>query len=146
MAVVTERFGVHTRGDADVVDITPHVQQAVDRSGLVHGVATVFIPGSTAGISTIEFEPGLRQDLPAAFERIAPRNIPYAHDATWHDGNGHAHVRSSLVGTSLSVPFENGKLILGTWQQVVLLDFDNRPRQREVVVQIMGEGRDLQDD
>jgi secondary thiamine-phosphate synthase enzyme len=141
MAVATERFGVHTRGDADVVDITDHVQQAVDRSGIVDGVATVFIPGSTAGISTVEYEPGLQQDLPAAFERIAPRNIPYAHDATWHDGNGHAHVRSSLVGTSLSIPFENGSLILGTWQQVILLDFDNRPRSRKVVVQIIGERR-----
>ena len=99
----------------------------------------MFVTGSTAGVTTIEFEPGLLEDLPAAFERLAPQGLRYRHDETWHDGNGHSHVRASLLGPSLLVPFEDGRLLLGTWQQIVLVDFDNRPRRREIVVQLQGE-------
>jgi secondary thiamine-phosphate synthase enzyme len=98
----------------------------------------VFVPGATAALTTVEFEPGLVRDLPELFERIAPRDRPYHHDETWHDGNGHSHVRASLLGPSLTVPVQGGKLLLGTWQQIVLVDFDNRPHRRELVVQLSG--------
>lgn len=139
MAIVTETFRVETRGDTDIVDLTPKVKALLHGSGLRQGQALVFVPGSTAGITTIEYEPGLLEDLPAAFERIAPRGIRYQHEERWHDGNGHSHVRASLLGPSLIVPVAGGELLLGTWQQVVLVDFDNRPRHRDVVVQLTGE-------
>jgi secondary thiamine-phosphate synthase enzyme len=139
MALETDRVRVETRGDAEILDLTAEVQALVERHGFRAGHALVFVPGSTAGVTTIEFEPGLLHDLPAAFERLAPRGIRYRHDDTWHDGNGHAHVRASLLGPSLQVPFEDGRLLLGTWQQIVLVDFDNRPRRREIVVQLHGE-------
>lgn len=139
MAIVTDSVAISTRGDADVLDLTAEVQAVVSRHRFRHGQALVFVSGSTAGLTTLEYEPGLLQDLPAAFERIAPRGIPYAHEAAWHDGNGHSHVRASLLGPSLTVPFREGRLLLGTWQQIVLIDFDNRPRRREVVVQLSGE-------
>jgi secondary thiamine-phosphate synthase enzyme len=128
-----------TRGHGDMHDITDGVRDFVASTGLREGLVTVFVPGSTAAITTTEFEPGLRKDLPAALERIAPSDLPYAHDATWHDGNGHSHVRASLMGPGLTVPFAGGELLLGTWQNIVLIDFDNRPRNREVVVQVLGE-------
>jgi secondary thiamine-phosphate synthase enzyme len=139
MAVSTETITLQTKGDSDILDLTKKVQALVDRHRLRHGQALVFVSGSTAGITTIEYEPGLLQDLPAAFERLAPRDISYQHEETWHDGNGHSHVRASLLGPSLIVPVKDGKLLLGTWQQIILIDFDNRPRQREVVVQLTGE-------
>lgn len=139
MEIVTERFSVSTRGDADIVDITEHVVASISRRKLEAGNVTIFVSGSTAGITTTEYEPGLKKDIPAAFERIAPRSARYYHDDTWHDGNGHAHVRAALLGPSLTVPFHNGKLALGTWQQIVLIDFDNRPRQREITLQIIGQ-------
>jgi secondary thiamine-phosphate synthase enzyme len=139
MAIVTDTMVVATRGDADILDLTAKVQAVVSRHRFQHGQALVFVSGSTAGLTTLEYEPGLLRDLPAAFERIAPRGIPYAHEAAWHDGNGHSHVRASLLGPSLTVPFREGQLLLGTWQQIVLVDFDNRPRRREVVVQLSGE-------
>ncbi len=139
MPVTTQSFGVETRGNTDVVDITPQVTQAVEASGLHNGIATVFISGSTGGITTVEFEPGLRRDLPEMMEKLVPAGQRYHHDETWHDGNGHAHLRSSLVGTSFTVPFVSKKLTLGTWQQIVFLDFDNRPRRREILVQLIGE-------
>ncbi len=142
MAIVTDTVAVPTRGNAHMVDLTPLVQAVIERHRYREGHAVLFVVGSTAALTTIEFEPGLQQDLPAALERIAPRGIPYAHEQTWHDDNGHAHVRASLVGPSLVVPFDDGRLLLGTWQQVVLIDFDTRPRQREVVVQLAGELRD----
>jgi secondary thiamine-phosphate synthase enzyme len=122
-----------------VVDITPQVAQALEQSGLRDGLATVFISGSTGGITTLEFEPGLRRDLPEIMDKLIPAGQRYHHDDTWHDGNGHAHLRSALVGTSFTAPFVSGRLTLGTWQQIVFLDFDNRPRQREILVQLMGE-------
>ncbi|HVO10717.1 MAG TPA: secondary thiamine-phosphate synthase enzyme YjbQ [Vicinamibacteria bacterium] len=138
MALVTDAVAVSTRGDSQMLDLTPGVQDLVTRHRFREGQALVFVPGSTAGLTTVEFEPGLQRDLPAAFERIAPRGVGYAHEATWHDDNGHSHVRASLLGPSLTVPFRQGRLLLGTWQQIVLIDFDTRPRQREVVVQLSG--------
>jgi secondary thiamine-phosphate synthase enzyme len=140
MRIVTERLHVATRGDSEILDLTANVQALVEKHGFREGQALVFVPGSTAGVTTIEYEPGLLQDVPAAFERLAPRSLHYAHEDTWHDGNGHSHVRAALLGASLSVPFAAGRLLLGTWQQIVLIDFDNRPRRRDVVVQLSGEG------
>ncbi len=139
MALVTDSVSVSTRGDSHMVDLTGRVQEVVDRHAFREGQALVFVSGSTAGLTTVEFEPGLQKDLPAALERVAPRGIPYAHEETWHDDNGHSHVRASLLGPSLAVPFADGDLLLGTWQQIVLVDFDTRPRRREVVVQLSGE-------
>jgi secondary thiamine-phosphate synthase enzyme len=139
MKLITDSVSLSTRGDADIIDITPHVSALLGRHGFTHGQALVFVSGSTAGITTIEYEPGLLKDIPAVFEKIAPQNGRYFHEDTWHDGNGHSHVRAALLGCSLTVPFKDGRLLLGTWQQVVLIDFDNRPRRREVVVQITGE-------
>ena len=139
MTWVTEHVRLSTQGDGQVLDLTTRVQSVLTGTGLRVGQVTVFVPGATAGVTTIEYEPGLVRDLPVAFERIAPRNGHYYHHETWNDGNGHSHVRASLLGPSLTIPFSQGRLILGTWQQVVLVDFDNRPRQREVVVQVNGE-------
>jgi secondary thiamine-phosphate synthase enzyme len=139
MALVTDAVTVSTRGDSHMIDLTPRVQDVVDRHGFREGQALVFVSGSTAGLTTVEFEPGLLKDLPAAFERLAPRDLRYEHEETWHDDNGHSHVRASLLGPSLAVPFRDGRLLLGTWQQIVLVDFDTRPRQRQVVVQLSGE-------
>jgi len=136
--IETDRVSVSTRGDCEIVDVTPRVQGVLERHGFQEGQALVFVSGATAGLTTIEYEPGLLEDLPAAFDRIAPRGIRYAHEETWHDGNGHSHVRASLLGPSLTVPFQDGRLLLGTWQQIVLIDFDNRPRRRELVVQLSG--------
>ena len=138
MRIVTDRLHVATRGDSEILDLTGEVQALVGRHGFREGQALVFVPGSTAGVTTIEFEPGLLRDVPAAFERLAPRDLRYAHDDTWHDGNGHSHVRASLLGPSLTVPFADGRLLLGTWQQIVLIDFDNKPRERRLVVQLQG--------
>jgi secondary thiamine-phosphate synthase enzyme len=139
MALVTDTVSVSTRGDSEMIDLTERVQEVVRRHGFAEGAALVFVSGSTAGLTTVEYEPGLIEDLPDAFERIAPRDRRYKHEETWHDGNGHSHVRASLLGPSLTVPFRSGRLLLGTWQQIVLLDFDNRPRRRDVVVQLTGE-------
>lgn len=138
MKILTEYIPISTRGYTDIIDITGKVAAIIDRSDLESGLATVFISGSTAGVTTIEYEPGLIKDLPEAFEKLAPMGQRYHHDATWHDGNGFAHVRAALLGASLSVPFKDKTLLLGTWQQIIVVDFDNRPRRREVVVQLMG--------
>ena len=137
--LVTDRVRISTRGNDDVVDLTSKVQALVERHRLRHGQVLVFVSGSTAGLTTIEYEPGLVEDFPAALERIAPRSARYQHHERWGDDNGHSHVRASLVGPSLTVPVEKGRLLLGTWQQVVLVDFDTRARERDVVVQLWGE-------
>ncbi|HEX8598117.1 MAG TPA: secondary thiamine-phosphate synthase enzyme YjbQ [Chloroflexia bacterium] len=137
--VVTRKISTNTRGDGHTVDITVEVEKAVREAGVDSGVVTLFVIGSTAGLTTIEFEPGAVADLGRVFEKLAPRDAEYQHELRWHDDNGHSHVRAALLGPSLSVPFVSGKLVLGTWQQVVLVDFDTRPRKREVVAQIMGE-------
>jgi len=139
MALVTDTVAVSTRGDGEMLDITEDVQEVVGRHGFLEGAALVFVSGSTAGLTTVEYEPGLLEDIPAAFERLAPRDMRYKHEDTWHDGNGHSHVRASLLGPSLTIPFRQSRLLLGTWQQIVLIDFDNRPRKRDVVVQLAGE-------
>jgi secondary thiamine-phosphate synthase enzyme len=139
MAVYTASFTIETRGETDIVDVTDYVEDTLNRSGLSDGTATVFVGGSTAGLMTVEFESGLLQDLRDAFERMAPRNGYYAHNERWGDGNGFAHVRASMVGQDMSIPFSGKKLILGTWQQIILVDFDNRPRRREITVQVVGE-------
>ncbi|MEE9259020.1 MAG: secondary thiamine-phosphate synthase enzyme YjbQ [Nitrospinaceae bacterium] len=137
--VKTGTFGINTKGFADILDITGQVDAELRGSGFSDGTVTVFVPGSTAGITTIEFESGAVDDLKKAIERQAPVDIHYAHDARWGDGNGFSHVRAALMGASLTIPFKNRKLLLGTWQQIVLCDFDNRSRKREVLVQMMGE-------
>ncbi len=137
--VTNTRIHVQTKGDCELVDITRQVAQRVEESAVKDGTVTLFIAGSTAGLSTIEFERGLLSDFQSMWERTVPRGIPYSHDAAWGDGNGHSHVRASLLGPSLVVPFTDKRLTLGTWQQIVLVDFDNRPRSREIVLQIMGE-------
>ena len=128
-----------TKGFCDIHDITPKVRDFVYESGLWSGQVLIHVPGSTAGITTIEFEPGVLKDLCAALERIAPQDIPYAHDAAWGDGNGFAHVRAALLKPSLVIPVAGRELLLGTWQQIVLLDFDNRPRRRRIILQVMGD-------
>lgn len=137
--VTSERIRVQTGGDCEIVDITDQVSHAVEKSGLRAGTVTIFVSGSTAGVTTVEYEPGLIADLQTAFERLAPQGLDYQHNNRWGDGNGHSHVRASLLGSSMVVPFAEGRPMLGTWQQVVLIDFDNRPRTREIIVQIMGE-------
>ena len=137
--VVTKQISLQTKGECDIIDITPKVELQVAEAGINSGTVTVFITGSTAGISTIEFESGLLSDFQDMWQRNAPKNIPYKHDRRWGDNNGYSHVRASLLGASLVVPFNDKKLTLGTWQQIVLVDFDNRPRSRQVILQIMGD-------
>ena len=139
MSVHHLEIQLSTRGDGEMQDLTRKVSELITTTEIADGMVLVFIPGSTAGVTTIEYEPGLLQDFPAAMERLAPRKLDYAHDRRWHDGNGHAHVRASVLGPSLTVPIRGGELALGTWQQIVLVDFDNRARQRRVLVTIMGE-------
>lgn len=138
MRIKTSEFALQTKGFNDTHDVTAQVADAVRDSGLDNGVAVVFVPGSTAGLTSIEYEPGAVADLSEAVSRLAPADIPYAHDAAWGDGNGFSHVRAALMGASFSVPFASGRLLLGTWQQIVLVDFDNRARRRRIVVQLIG--------
>ena len=138
--VKTKKVKVQTKGNCDVVNITDETTDAVAQSGIVSGTVTLFNVGSTAGITTTEYEPGLvNYDIAAAFEKIAARNAVYEHEKTWHDDNGHAHVQASVLGPSLSVPVVDGQLTLGAWQQIILVDFDTRPRTRTIICQIVGE-------
>jgi secondary thiamine-phosphate synthase enzyme len=138
LELLTTEIQVSTRGDDHVLDLTADVQAVVDSHRLAEGNVLLFVAGSTAGLTTVEYEPGLVRDLPAMFERIAPRGARYHHEEAWHDGNGHSHCRASLLGPTLTVPVKGGRLLLGTWQQIVLIDFDNRPRDRQLVVQMWG--------
>lgn len=136
----TKKIQVRTKGNCDIVNITEQVGEVAAQTGVSEGTVTLFNVGSTAGITTTEYEPGLvNYDIRAAFEKIAPTNGRYEHEETWHDDNGHSHVRASLLGPSLSVPVVDGRLTLGTWQQIILVDFDTRPRTRTVICQITGE-------
>ena len=137
--IFTGEISLKTKGDGEIIDITAKVQKHLADSGITSGIVTVFVTHSTVGITTVEYEPGLVEDLGKLWERLTPKNIPYAHDAHWGDGNGYAHVRASLMGASLTIPFTDKKLVLGTWQQIIIVDFDNRPRSRTVIVQVMGE-------
>lgn len=139
MAVITKGLRIETNGDTDLIDITSEVARGVSESGVSSGTVTVFIPGSTAGVTTIEYEGGAIRDFQEAIERIAPKEIDYYHDARWGDGNGYSHVRAALQGASLTVPFTSSRLLLGTWQQIIVVDFDNRARSREIILQIIGE-------
>ena len=129
----------HTKGHCDIVDITREVNRAVAESRVESGIVTLFVTGSTGAISTIEAEGALLSDFQALWDKLVPRNVPYKHDRTWGDGNGHSHLRASLLGASLTIPFNNKRLALGTWQQIVFVDFDNRPRHRQLAVQIIGD-------
>ena len=139
--VKTQTIELNTQGNGEVHDVTDQVTDVVRASGLSDGIATVFVRGSTGAVSTIEYEPGLEVDLRDYFDRAVPQGIPYQHDRRWHDGNGngHSHVRATLLGPSLTVPFVEGRLTLGTWQQIIFVDFDARPRSRTLIVQVMGE-------
>ncbi|MFQ6083319.1 MAG: secondary thiamine-phosphate synthase enzyme YjbQ [Candidatus Aminicenantia bacterium] len=138
MKIATESISLSTKGFNDIKDITPLVIQKLRNSHLKNGIVTLFVPGSTAGLTTIEYESGLIKDFSEFLEKIIPSNIPYHHNQAWGEGNGFSHVRASLVGPSLTIPFSQGELLLGTWQQIVFIDFDNRPRSRRVIIQIMG--------
>ncbi|MDH5733545.1 MAG: secondary thiamine-phosphate synthase enzyme YjbQ [Candidatus Bathyarchaeota archaeon] len=139
LTVITKQLSLNTRGEGDMLDVTRNVAEAVGESNLKNGIVTVFVPGSTGALTTIEFEPGLLMDLPDILERVAPKSLAYEHEKRWHDGNGHSHVRAALIGPSITVPFVNGRLTLGTWQQIVFMELDVRRRSRNLVLQIIGE-------
>jgi len=137
--VVTRSIQLSTRGNSDMLDITQQVARAVQESGVSSGIVTIFAPSATSGLTTIEYESGALADLKQVFDEVAPEGRDYQHNLRWGDGNGHSHVRAALLGPSLTVPFTQGRLLLGTWQHVTYIDFDNRSRQRELVLQILGE-------
>ena len=137
--VKTVEISLKTSSETDVLDITGSVSEALRGSGISSGMVTVFVPGSTAGVTTIEYESGAIRDFKEAIDRIAPKGINYFHDARWGDGNGYSHIRASLLGPSVTIPFSSNRLLLGTWQQVILADFDNRARTRKVIIQILGD-------
>ena len=138
MIIYNETITLETSGFPDIIDLSGEISAVLSRSGVTDGLLTVFVPGSTAGITTLEYELGLLKDLPALCEKLAPRGVEYHHDQAWHDGNGFSHLLAALFKPSLAIPLENGSPILGTWQQVVLADFDNRPRSRSIIIQAMG--------
>ncbi|MBN9390716.1 MAG: YjbQ family protein [Chloroflexi bacterium] len=138
LQISTKTLQIATNGNNDVQNITEQVHSLLKQVGLSNGIVTLFVQGSTAGLTTLEFEAGVIADLEMMFERVASADLPYQHEARWHDGNGHSHVRAALLGPSLVVPFTERQLTLGTWQQIVLVDFDTRPRRREIIVQFMG--------
>jgi len=137
--IITRQFNLQTKGHCDIIDITPPVAQQVGETPIANGTVTIFVAGSTAGVTTIEYESGVLGDLQDMWERIIPENTPYQHDRRWGDGNGYAHVRAALLGASLVVPFNEKRMLLGTWQQIVLVDFDNRARSRQIILQLSGE-------
>jgi len=139
MSVYCGEVNIETNGDVDIVDITSDVQDVISKSKIKDGIVCVFVPGSTGSITSIEYEPGLMKDFPRILEKIAPKGIHYDHHKTWHDDNGHSHVRASLMGPSTTFPIRNGKLIHGTWQQLVFVELDTGPRNRNIIVQIVGE-------
>ncbi|MCD6536589.1 MAG: YjbQ family protein [Thaumarchaeota archaeon] len=139
MRVFQREVHIKTKGEGDIVDITDLVEKVVEESGIRNGVAHIFAIGSTAAISTMEYEPGLKEDLPNALERIAPKNVEYKHHLRWGDYNGHSHVRATILGPSLSVPVRGGSLVLGTWQQIIFIELDVRSRSRRFMVTVMGE-------
>lgn len=139
MKVLSDTIQLNSEGEGDIIDMTTQLLNIVKESKIKNGTVTIFVSGSTAAVTTIEYEPGLVHDFPEMLSRIVPKNIEYEHDNTWHDGNGHSHVRASLIGPSITIPIVRGKLTLGTWQQVVLLEMDTRSRNRSVILQVMGE-------
>lgn len=139
MVIITKTLSFQTKGENDILDITDDVNDAVNSTRLNSGIVTIFVPGATGALTTIEYEPGLLIDFPNTLEKIAPKNHLYEHEKRWHDGNGHSHVRASLIGPSITVPFVNKNLTLGTWQQIVFLELDTRSRSRKIILQIIGE-------
>ncbi len=139
MAVITKQIKISSKSENDIIDITEQVADAISESGISNGTITVFVSGSTGAITTIEYEPGLVKDFPEMLSRVAPDGINYEHEQRWHDGNGRSHVKASLVGPSLTIPFKDGQLLLGTWQQIVFLELDTKARTRTLVLQIIGE-------
>jgi len=137
--ITTKKIGLQSKGHCDIIDITSQVVKQIAEANANNGIVTLFVAGSTAGLTTIEYESGVLSDFQDMWQRNIPDNISYKHDQRWGDGNGYSHVRASLIGASLVIPFEDKRLSLGTWQQIVLVDFDNRPRSRQVILQIMGE-------
>ena len=143
MTIETHTFSIKSKGNCDIINITNKVQEIIVSNKFKEGNVLVFVPGSTGAVTTIEYEPGLIQDYPHFFDKIIPKNMNYQHDNTWHDGNGHSHVRASLQGASITLPFKDNSLLLGTWQQVIFVDFDIRARNREIIVQLTGLKREL---
>ena len=139
MVVYCDEIEVNTNGEVDIIDITDDLQRVVNKSKITNGIACLFVSGSTGTLTTIEYEPGLMKDLPRALQNIAPKGIHYDHHETWHDDNGHSHVRASIMGPSITIPIRNGKSIHGTWQQIVFVELDTQPRKRDIIVQIIGE-------
>jgi secondary thiamine-phosphate synthase enzyme len=139
MTVLTKVIQIKSKGEMDIINITNQASEAIGESNIENGIITVFVSGSTAAVTTIEYEPGLMHDFPEMLSRVAPKDIQYKHDNTWHDGNGHSHVRASLLGPSLTIPIVEGNMSLGTWQQLILLELDTRARNRNVILQLMGE-------
>ena len=138
MTVFTKNIHIKSKSENDIIEITDEVTKTVKESKIQNGAVIVFVVGSTAAITTIEYEPGLQKDFPEMLSRLAPKDIEYAHDNTWHDGNGHSHVRASLIGPGITIPFVEGHLTLGTWQQIVLIEMDTRPRERKIIIQVIG--------
>ena len=139
MVIKTTTLKIKSKGENDIIDITQPTENAIEESFINNGIVTLFVSGSTGALTTIEYEPGLLDDFPKMLDRIGPKNIEYGHEKMWHDGNGHSHVKASLVGPSLTVPFKDKKLLLGTWQQIVFLELDTRSRNRNLILQIVGE-------
>ena len=139
IVVITKQGSIRTQGEGDILDITNRVTEAVTESKLMNGIITIFVPGSTGAITTIEYEPGLLKDFPNMLARLAPKNLMYEHEKRWRDGNGHSHVRASLIGPSLTIPFTQRRLTLGTWQQIIFIELDVRNRSRNLIFQIIGE-------
>jgi len=139
MTVSTTNIRITTHGDCDIIDITPQIADEIKKSDVNDGIVTIFVSGSTAGVTTIEYESGLISDFREMWGRNVPQNITYQHDQRWGDGNGHSHIRASSLGASLVVPFSDKRMALGTWQQIIVVDFDNRPRSRDIIIQLLGE-------
>ena len=139
MGVFGESFEIKTRGENDILDVSDDVANVITSSGMKDGIACIFVSGSTGVLTTIEYEPGLLEDLPAALERLAPKDMVYQHHLRWQDGNGHSHVRASMMGPGITVPFREGRLLLGTWQQIAFIEMDVKPRRRQIEVQLVGE-------
>ena len=139
MSVLSKSIQIRSKGENDMIDLTQKISDFVGNSGITNGIVTIFVSGSTGSITTIEYEPGLIKDFPEMLSRLAPKDLEYGHEQMWHDGNGHSHVKASLVGPSLTVPFIEGEMLLGTWQQIIFLELDTRGRTRNLVLQILGE-------
>ena len=139
MTIITKSIKIQSKGESDIIDLNDMISEKITKSGISNGIVTVFVAGSTGALTTIEYEPGLLKDFPDMLSRIAPNEINYEHEERWHDGNGRSHVKASLIGPSLTIPFKDGSLLLGTWQQIVFVELDTRGRSRNLILQIIGE-------